>query len=200
MYQPQDFFFNKAKKEGYPARSVYKLKELDKKYSLFYPGQSILDLGCAPGSWSIYIGQQINPGGKILGIDKQKVDIKIEGGYFIQEDIFKIGFGELRKIMTQAGIIDNFHGIVSDMAPSMSGIKILDAGRSAELAKKVIDLTENFLKPGGFLVLKVMEGGEHDIIRNRIRNLFEWQKQIRPKAVRRNSREIYIVANGFKRG
>jgi len=199
MYQPQDFFFNKAKKEGYPARSVYKLKELDKKYNLFQPGQSILDLGCAPGSWSIYIGQQINPGGKILGIDKQKVDIKIVGSFFIQEDIFKISFEELRKIMSQIGIRDNFHGIVSDMAPAMSGIKILDAGRSAELAKRVIDLAENFLKPEGFLVLKVMEGGEHDIIRSRIRNLFKWQKQIRPKAVRRNSREIYIIANGFKR-
>ncbi len=198
MYQPQDFFFNKAKKEGYPARSVYKLKELDNKYGLFRRGQCILDLGCAPGSWSIYVGQQINPGGKILGIDKQEVDIKIEGGFFIQKDIFKITSEELKQLMQKVGIIDNFHGIISDMAPSMSGIKILDAGRSAELAGRVIDLAEDFLKPRGFLVMKVMEGGEHDIIRKRIQKLFEWQKQLRPKAVRRNSREIYIIAHGFK--
>jgi len=197
MYQPQDFFFRKAKEEGYPARSVYKLSELDQRYNLFKPRQAILDLGCAPGSWSIYISRQIGHQGRVIGVDLKETQIEADNFFFFKADILKINEEELADIMEEAGV-DKFDGLVSDMAPSTSGIKGVDAGRSAALANQALDIARRNLKKGGFLVLKILEGGEHQLIWQEIQRLFEKQKQIRPKAVRQNSREIYIVAYGFK--
>ncbi len=199
MYKPNDFFFQKAKKEGYPARSVYKLEEIDRKYSLFQPGQAILDLGCFPGSWSLYIGRKVGPEGEVLGVDLKETSLEIDNFTFLQADIFKIKFDQLAEVMSQTGIDGGFDGLVSDMAPSTSGIKTLDAGRSAQLAERAFDLAEEFLKNDGFLVMKILEGGEHDPVWRQIKSNFKEQAQFRPKAVRRNSREIYIVADGFKR-
>lgn len=197
MYQPQDFFFRKAKAEGYPARSVYKLSELDQKYNLFKPHQAILDLGCAPGSWSIYISRQIGPQGKIIGIDLKETQIEADNFFFFRADVLEIDEERLATIMEEVGL-DKFDGLVSDMAPSTSGIKGVDAGRSVVLANQVLNISRKTLKKGGFLVLKILEGGEHQSIWREIQRLFAKQKQIRPKAVRQNSREIYIVAYGFK--
>jgi len=197
MYQPQDFFFRKAKEEGYPARSVYKLSELDQRYNLFKPRQAILDLGCAPGSWSIYISRQIGHQGRVIGVDLKETQIEADNFFFLKADVLKINEEELAAIMEEAGV-DKFDGLVSDMAPSTSGIKGVDAGRSAILANQALDIARRNLKKGGFLVLKILEGGEHQLIWQKIQRLFEKQKQIRPKAVRQNSREIYIVAYGFK--
>jgi len=197
MYQPQDFFFRKAKEEGYPARSVYKLSELDQRYNLFKPRQAILDLGCAPGSWSIYISRQIGHQGRVIGVDLKETQIEADNFFFLKADVLKINEEELAAIMEEAGV-DKFDGLVSDMAPSTSGIKGVDAGRSAILANQALDIARRNLKKGGFLVLKILEGGEHQLIWQEIQRLFEKQKQIRPKAVRQNSREIYIVAYGFK--
>jgi len=198
MYQPRDFFFRKAKKEGYPARSVYKLSELDKKYNLFQPNQFILDLGCSPGSWSLYISQKIKPRGRLIGVDLQEAKIETDNFFFLQGDIFNLAQKELSALMTQVGI-DQFDGVVSDMAPATSGIKGVDAGRSAELVNRVIEITRDTLREGGFLVVKILEGGEHESVWREIKRTFKKQKQIRPKAVRQNSREIYVVAHGFKR-
>ncbi|MDD3711705.1 MAG: RlmE family RNA methyltransferase [Patescibacteria group bacterium] len=197
MYQPQDFFFRKAKAEGYPARSVYKLSELDQKYNLFKPNQAILDLGCAPGSWSIYISRQIGPQGKIIGIDLKETQIEADNFFFFRADVLEIDEERLATIMEEVGL-DKFDGLVSDMAPSTSGIKGVDAGRSAILANQALNISRKTLKKGGFLVLKILEGGEHQSIWRETQRLFAKQKQIRPKAVRQNSREIYIVAYGFK--
>lgn len=194
----QDFFFHKAKKEGYPARSVYKLQEIDRKYDLFKPGQFILDLGCAPGSWSLYICDRIGAKGRVLGIDQKEVDLSRENFIFWQSDVLKMEDRALSEMMMREGV-DLFDGLVSDMAPSTSGIKSLDAGLSAELAERAFSLAELSLRKGGFLVLKILEGGEHDSVWSRIKGSFARAKQFRPKAVRSNSREIYVVADGFKR-
>ncbi len=200
MYQPQDSFFKKAKDEGYPARSVYKLKELDQRFRLFKANQSILDLGCAPGSWSLYISQRIGPKGLVLGIDLQEVKISADNFVFFKQNVFDINQEYLKELMSGHKTGDCFDGIVSDLAPSTSGVKGLDAARSALLAEKALELAGVFLKNGGFLVVKILEGGEHGQIWRKIKDCFRRQKQVRPRAVRRNSREIYIVANGFKRG
>ncbi len=198
MYQPQDSFFHKAKQEGYPARSVYKLQELDKKHKLLQPGQFILDLGCAPGSWSLYAAEKVKPGGKVVGVDLQATDLDVENFFFLQGDVSQGIRPSLVEIMAREDI-PAFDGLISDMAPATSGIKSLDAGRSAELVEGAFELGQNFLKEGGFLILKILEGGEHDRVWRQVKSAFARQKQVRPKAVRRNSREIYIVADGFKR-
>jgi 23S rRNA (uridine2552-2'-O)-methyltransferase len=198
MYQPQDFFFNKAKKEGYPARSVYKLSEIDKKFKLFYPGQNILDLGCSPGSWSIYVIEKIKPNGVIMGIDLKRMESISHNFIFKQANIMEMTDQELISFMDQNQFGPKIDGLISDMAPSTSGVRMLDAGRSAKLAERVLSLAQKFLKKKGFLVLKILEGGEHDHIWQEIKKSFKKSKQIRPRAVRRNSREIYIVAHGFK--
>ena len=156
-----------------------------------------MDLGCAPGSWSIYISRQIGHQGRVIGVDLKETQIEADNFFFFKADILKINEEELADIMEEAGV-DKFDGLVSDMAPSTSGIKGVDAGRSAALANQALDIARRNLKKGGFLVLKILEGGEHQLIWQEIQRLFEKQKQIRPKAVRQNSREIYIVAYGFK--
>ncbi len=198
MYQSQDFFFKKAKEDGYPARSVYKLMEIDKKYNLFKAGQHILDLGCAPGSWALYVSERIKPKGMVMGIDLKDVGITSDNFIFIQFDIFKMEDHQLIEFMNKNNFGPKIDGLISDMAPSTSGVRALDAGRSAQLAERALALSNLLLKQGGFLILKILEGGEHDLVWRQIKDVFSFQKQIRPKAVRRNSREIYIIANGFK--
>lgn len=198
MYQSQDFFFKKAKEDGYPARSVYKLMEIDKKYNLFRAGQHILDLGCAPGSWALYVSERIKPKGIVMGIDLKDVGITSDNFIFIQSDIFKMEDHQLIEFMNKNNFGPKIDGLISDMAPSTSGVRVLDAGRSAQLAERALALSNLLLKQGGFLILKILEGGEHDLVWRQIKDVFSFQKQIRPKAVRRNSREIYIIANGFK--
>ncbi|HZI95827.1 MAG TPA: RlmE family RNA methyltransferase, partial [Candidatus Paceibacterota bacterium] len=112
MYKPQDHYFKKAKKEGYPARSVYKLQEIDEKFHIFKPGDLVLDLGCSPGSWLLYIEKVISSDGKVIGIDLKPITVP-SSAIFIQENIFELKAEQIQDILQKNNLPSKFDVIVS---------------------------------------------------------------------------------------
>jgi len=188
----RDYFTDKAKQEGYPARSVYKLKEIDKKYNLIKPDDRVLDLGCAPGSWLIYLAQKIGDKGEVIGLDigELKIDLK-PNMKFIKQDILLLADKDLENL-------GKFNAAVSDAAPFTSGIKHLDAERSFQISQKAFDIAEKVLLSKGNFLCKIFESQDSHILIKQIEKKFDFLKIFRPRAVTKNSREIYIVAKGYK--
>lgn len=188
----KDFYTQKAKKEGYPARSVYKLREINNKYALFKQGDRVLDLGCAPGSWLSYISEKIGQTGMVLGIDSSDIKIPIpSNALFLKKDIFDLQDEDIIRFSSKYNVI------VSDLAPKTSGIKIIDEGKSLALCRKAWDMTQEFLEPGGNFFCKIFEGGSTQRFFLQIENNFKFARRIRPKATRKESKEIYIIALQF---
>ncbi|HWU42509.1 MAG TPA: RlmE family RNA methyltransferase, partial [Bdellovibrio sp.] len=120
-YNPRDRFFRKAKEEGFAARSVFKLEEIDKKYKIFKPGQIVLDLGASPGSWSQFSSQRVGPAGRVLGVDLSPVTVKLNNAVFIQADLRDLN---LEEIFKEHGFQPPFDLVLSDMAPKTTGIRM----------------------------------------------------------------------------
>ncbi|MCD6233030.1 RlmE family RNA methyltransferase [bacterium] len=186
LFNPDDFYRKRAKEEGYPARSVYKLKEIEERYSLCKEGDKVLDLGCAPGSWLLYISKKVGSRGKVVGVDIEDIRIqKPKNVVFIKKDIRDLKSSDLS--------ITNFDAVLSDLAPSTSGIKSLDAARSLELAQLAFEKSKLLLSKGGKFLYKVFEGeGLEGFIRT-LREHFRTVKKFRPRATSKGSREIYII-------
>jgi len=179
-----EFYTEKAKKEGYPARSVYKLKEIDEKFRLIKDGDKVLDLGCAPGSWLLYISEKVGDRGAVFGIDLEDVKIKPEKNIFLEKiDI-------MEKIPKER----NFDLVVSDLSPKTTGIKSIDSGKSAELCRRAFELVKIVLRPGGNFACKIFESSEADEFYKEIKQNFNFSARLKPKAVLRTSKEIYIIA------
>jgi 23S rRNA (uridine2552-2'-O)-methyltransferase len=192
----QDYYFKKAKKEKYPARSVYKLEEAQKKYRFLKTGNAVLDLGCQPGSWSIYAARTIGPKGLVVGIDLQegkKVSIaKAAEIIWLQEDIMTDDIVE--KIMEIRNI---FQVILSDIAPRTSGNKWVDQQQSLNLARRVLELAVQLLERGGNLYVKVFEGEDFKEYVESVRKHFKTVKIVKPKSSRTESREVFVLGTGF---
>jgi len=189
-----DYYWRKSKEEGYPARSVFKLQEIQEKYRLIRPGNAVLDLGASPGSWSLYILDLLAGSGSVTGADLKAPDRKLlsrRGFRFIQGDFSS---GE-----TLAAIIEcsPFDVVVSDAAPSTTGNRTMDTARSLDLARQVLAIAEKALKPGGNLALKIFQGGEEKEILDWMRGRFASARAFKPKASRRDSMETYFVGTGF---
>jgi len=185
-----EFYTELAKKQGYPARSVYKLKEIDQKYSIFKKGDKILDLGCAPGSWLLYIAEKVGNRGSVVGADIS--DIKIpqkDNVVFIKKSVFDF---------KETDFDYKFDAVVSDMAPSTTGVVFVDSGKSLELSENAFDVAKMFLKPGGNFVCKIFDSKEATDFFKNLGQSFEFSKRFKPKAVLGRSKEFYIVAKGFK--
>ncbi len=192
-YSKPDFYTQKAKEEGYFARSVYKLKEINEKFKLIKSGQKILDLGCAPGSWSQYVSEIIN-NGTIVGIDIKDCFFSSPNFIFIKGDFEK----EENKILIKKAINNKrFDGIISDMAPDTEGDESVDRFKSSELVNIAINFCLDNLKNEGFFIAKIFQGGDEKYVMKRIKNIFKEAKWFKPKSCRTNSVEIYIVASGF---
>lgn len=186
----EEFYTQKAREEKYPARSVYKLKEIDEKYKIFKKGDRVLDLGCSPGSWLKYISEKIGDNGKIIGVDLAELNIiPAKNIIFIQKSIFDLTDDDLGN--------KKFQAVVSDMAPKTSGIKLADEALSFELAEEAWKIAKERLLPGGKFICKIFES---EIIRDFFREIeknFKFAKRFRPQAVIRGSSEIYLVARGL---
>jgi len=192
MKKKEDFYKRKAKEEGYPSRSVYKLEEIDKKYNLIEKGDNVLDLGCAPGSWLLYISEKIGNNGKVFGIDIDDIKIKKRNNIlFIKKDVRKINKSFL------ANLNKKFQVVVSDLAPLTSGIKILDCQRSFELSRKAFEIAKLVLETGGNFLCKIFESQLVDDFFKEIKGNFKFAKKFRPKATKKRSKEVYIIAKGF---
>jgi 23S rRNA (uridine2552-2'-O)-methyltransferase len=193
----QDYYFKKAKKENYPARSVYKLEEAQRKYQFLKSGDSVLDLGCQPGSWSIYAAKMVGPKGLVVGVDLQdgkKADIaKAAKIVWFCDDIMADGIVD--KIQ---GIRERFRNILSDIAPRTSGNKWVDQQQSLNLARRVLELAGKLLDTGGNFYVKVFEGEDFKEFVDSVRKNFKTVKIVKPKSSRSESREVFVLGMGFK--
>ena len=187
-----DYYYKKAREMGYPARSIFKLQEIDKKYHLIRAGDRVLDLGCAPGSWLMYLSEKVTKNGKVVGVDLQEINIGLnDNTVFIEKDI---------NDLTKEDLGDKkFDVIVSDMAPKTSGIKSLDADRSLQLNEVAFKVAKDFLKPNGHFVFKIFESPEaHDFVAS-FREKFKMAKRYSPQATRKASSEFYVVCMNWKK-
>ncbi len=189
MKKIKDFYYKKAKEESYAARSVYKLKEIDDKYHLIKKGQIIMDIGCAPGSWSQFVLKRFG-NGTLVGIDiTSNIKIKDPRFHFIQHDILKI---DLKKIKEIADYVDL---ILSDAAPFTTGDKFTDSQNSMRLVERVFNIADHILKIGGNVVAKVFQGEDLDpFIKEILKEKYQKIIRFKPKSSRKESKEIYILA------
>ncbi len=185
-----DFYTKKAKKEGYPARSVYKLEEIQQKFRVIKPGDAVLDIGAAPGSWTLYTHRELIKGtGSIVAVDLKPLGLNpvpptvtaLTGDAFGEDNLQEItGRGP-------------YNCIISDAAPATTGNRSVDTLRSQGLAESVIEVARQQLKPHGNLVIKIFQGGgEQDVIKL-MREFFTKVKPIKPKACRNESFEVFLV-------
>jgi 23S rRNA (uridine2552-2'-O)-methyltransferase len=187
-----DPYRQRARAEGYVARAIYKLKELDEKYRLFKAGQRVLDLGCSPGSWLQYIGGRVGPRGLVVGIDANPVEIETAPPlYYVQGDVASLD------LETITAISPVFDVVVSDMAPKTTGMRQVDQQRSLDLAFLAWDWADRLLCRGGHFLVKVFEGPDTGNLMAVLKKSFTSSRPVKPAGSRPASREIYLL--GLKR-
>lgn len=194
-YDRPDHYAKKAQQAGFKARSVFKLEEIDAKYGLLRPGQQVLDLGAAPGSWSQYIAQKIGAKGRLLGIDLTPIALALPNALFAVADIEQADFGAL---FHAAGITPPLDLVVSDMAPKTSGHTFTDQARSYNLCALALVTAQRYLRPGGAFVCKMFDGPDVQEFQRELQACFTKVARVRPKSVRSESKEFFFVATGFR--
>ncbi|WP_298030087.1 RlmE family RNA methyltransferase [uncultured Desulfovibrio sp.] len=197
MKEYRDPYFFKAKRENYPARSIYKLKELDAKFRLLKPGMRVLDLGAAPGSWSLGAAEKVGFKGLVLGCDIQSTETVFPPQVlFMQEDVFQ------RSAVFDARLLElgPFDLVISDMAPRTTGIRFTDQARSLELAQEALAVACLHLKQGGNFVVKIFMGPDVQELLAPMRKAFGTVKSFKPKSSRAESKETFFTALGFRGG
>ena len=180
-----DPYVRKAREQGYRSRAAFKLLEIDAKERIFHAGQTIVDLGAAPGGWSQVAAQKVGRTGKVIAIDILEM-APISGVTVLK--------GDFRESLHEGVKADV---ILSDLSPNLSGIANVDQARSLELSLAAIELCRKALKPDGVFVVKAFQGGAFDEFRARLQAAFAKVKVVKPAASRGESRETYAVARGL---
>jgi 23S rRNA (uridine2552-2'-O)-methyltransferase len=189
-----DFYWRKSKQQGYPARSVYKLQEIQEKFKPIKPNSRVLDIGASPGSWSLYVLDAFSPS-SVTGVDLNWPDAKLlsrKGYDFIRGDFFQ------QDVLDAMKADGPYNVVLSDAAPSTSGNRMSDTAKSKEIGLQVIQVCRDMLCMGGSVVLKIFQGGEEKEILDRMRALFAEARAFKPKASRNDSMEIYFVGLDFR--
>ena len=184
-----DPYVRQARKQGYRSRAAFKLLELDSKEKLFRPGQTVIDLGAAPGGWSQVAADKVKPGGRVIAIDLQAI-APISG--------VTIHKGDFRQIALEATLNAPADVVLSDLSPNLSGIPNVDQARWLELADGATELCRKMLKPDGVFVVKAFHGEAFDALFARLKTLFKKVKVVKPSASRGESAETYVVARGLR--
>ncbi|HEV7856199.1 MAG TPA: RlmE family RNA methyltransferase [Herminiimonas sp.] len=195
-----DPYVKLAQKEGYRARAVYKLKEIDETEKLIKPGQIIVDLGATPGSWSQYVRNKLSGSvggginGTIIALDmlpmEPVADVHFIQGDFREEDVLV----KLEQVL-EGRKVDL---VLSDMAPNLSGIAVADAARIADIIDLAIDFAQHHMKPSGALLVKCFNGSGYQQIVEKFRQEFKTVTQKKPKASRDKSSEIFLLGKVLK--
>ncbi len=195
--RPGDFYYSEAKQQGFVARSVFKLQEIDQKYRLFsHSGEKpffVIDLGCAPGSWLQYVLPKLKQGDKVLGIDLNKISLKDDKLVFMQRDITEVTSQEF---LDAVGSTEGYDVVLSDMAPKTCGIKLVDQERSLDLCREAARVARDTLRKNGTLVIKIFQGPDVKKFTDELKHDFKEVKMFKPDSSRAQSFEIYIVASG----
>ncbi|MGN1363269.1 MAG: RlmE family RNA methyltransferase [Methanobrevibacter sp.] len=196
MERKNDPYYKRAKANEYRSRASYKLKQLDKKYRIMKKGDTVVDLGAAPGGWSQIALEKVQEDGIVVGVDLNRIKplpnenyYRIRGDFTSQEVQNKI----MKLIGGKAKVI------VSDASPSLSGIRDIDHLRSIDLINVVIDIGDNILEEHGNIVIKVFQGPEYKHLIEKLKKKFKVLKTTKPPSSRKKSREMYIVGIGFKK-
>ena len=188
-----DFYAIKAQKEGYPARSVYKLEEIQQKFGVLKKAGRVLDVGSSPGSWSLFTLKLLKGAGFVVGVDLTAPTMPEfpPNAFFFKGDIFD---AKTEATLTGYGPYDT---ILSDAAPLTTGNRTVDTGRSFNLCERVIQLAASpLLKHQGNLVIKVFQGGDEKVLMEAMKALFGQVKVLKPQAVRKESFETYFIGMG----
>jgi 23S rRNA (uridine2552-2'-O)-methyltransferase len=188
----RDRFHQKAKREGFLARAVYKLEEIDAKYAIFDGGHRVLDLGCAPGSWLQYARQRIGEPAQLVGLDRAPLDRQLPGARILVGDVQTIEVAQL------LGELPAFDVVLSDMAPDTTGVRHVDQARSEALFERALEIATLVLAPGGNFVGKLFQGPDFKKLTEAVRARFAVQKTAKPASSRQISIEQYVVGKGFR--
>ena len=188
-YEKPDYWSKKAFSEGYPARSVYKLQEIDDKFGMIKKNFTILDLGAAPGSWTTFLIRKLDGSGKVVSCDLNPLAKSVKGDnlVFIQGDL---NAAEIRKQITENGPYDL---VVCDAAPLTTGNKMVDTARSTQLVEMAVWYAQAMLKKGGNFAVKIFQNGSQQEILKNMREIFTSAKGFKPEACRSESYETYLI-------
>lgn len=194
MEKKKDPYYKKAKQEEYRSRASYKLKQLDKKFNIIKEGNSVVDLGAAPGGWSQVALEKVGEEGIVVGVDLNRFKRFPEENYYgIRGDFTEKEVQD--KIITLLG--RKAKVVLSDASPSLCGIKNIDQLRSIDLTNVVIEIAENILEKKGNLVIKVFQGPEYKNMLDSLKSKFRQVKTTKPPSSRKKSSEMYVVGLGY---
>ena len=191
--QERDPYVQRARREGWRSRAVFKLEEIDRKVKLLKPGMVCVDLGASPGGWCQYVTETLDGRVRIVAVDLLPMDT-LSGVEFVQGDFTEEGtLQELRRIIGDDGV----DLVMSDMAPNISGNRSVDQPRSMYLAELALDMCDQVLAKGGAFVCKLFQGEGIDAFIAEARKQFGHVKVMKPEASRPGSREVYLVARNY---
>ena len=188
----KEHFYRSAKKEGYRSRAAYKLKQIDKRFSLISKGDNVVDLGAAPGGWCQVAAELVGENGKVVGIDLDHIS-PLDGVIIIRGDLL-----DERTVDRVRSEISTVDVVISDMSPNISGVYSLDQARSFELAMCTLGIAEKILRRYGNMVTKIFEGEDFKTYLTEVKKKFQLVKPYSPPASRNKSSERYVVCKGFK--
>jgi 23S rRNA (uridine2552-2'-O)-methyltransferase len=192
----RDEYYNRAKQEGYRARSAYKLKQLDDEAGLFGPGNTVVDLGAAPGGWLQVAAEAVGSGGRVVGVDRQRIDPLDDPDGVVETIRGDMTDAETRERVRDLVGAEGADVVVSDLAPNMTGEYSVDHARSVHLARQAFETAMDVLGTGGDLAVKVFDGPDLASLRAEIDAEFQYVRSIRPDASRDASSELYLVGKG----
>jgi 23S rRNA (uridine2552-2'-O)-methyltransferase len=190
--RPQDAFGDKAKKEGFAARSVYKLEELDRRNQLFKRGMRVLDMGAFPGSWTQYAANKVGAEGRVLAVDQQEW----RGGFGPNVETRQCDVLALKP--EDVGGLASFDVVMSDMAPWTTGTRFVDQCRSYDLYIHALAIAEGTLRGQGHFIGKIFQGPDFDEAKKKTQALFSKVRVMKPEASRKESYEIFVLGLGFR--
>ena len=190
----RDRYVNQARRRQLRSRAVFKLEELDRRYRLFHRGQTVIDLGAAPGSWSAYVSKKVNPGGTVIAVDILDME-PLAGVTFLRRDLSDMNsrpdcLGELAAYRADL--------VISDMAPNLSGIAAADQANSLNLAQTAAQVSYAALRAGGHFLVKLFQGNGVADFRKQLNKQFDKVILAKPKASKAHSSEVYLLAQGYE--
>jgi len=192
----REFYYREAQRTGYRSRATFKLKQIQEKFTVFKIGDIVLDVGAAPGGWSQIAIEFVGPPGRVYAVDLEYIE-PIDFVISIQGDITKKETHE--RLMTLIG--EPVDIVISDLSPKVSGVWSTDHARQIYLTEQALRLSlSGLLKQGGKFVCKIFQGDLHEKLLENIKKLFNVVYLFKPKASRKASAEIYIIAKGLKKG
>jgi len=199
-----DIYVKQAQKQGYRSRAVYKLLEIQEKDRIFKPGMNIVDLGAAPGGWSQVAAQLVGRKGMVVALDILAMDpitdVAFIEGDFTEQSVFNnlIELLQSKNCGTEENATQCVDLVMSDMAPNISGVRAIDQPRSMYLAELALQLAQNVLRSKGDFLVKVFQGSGFDCYYKELQACFEKVVTRKPKASKSISREVYLMAKGYK--